>query len=230
METTVDLRGLLCPEPVLRTKKLLDDGSVQQVEALVESEVNVNNLQRLARSLKMHFKAEPEQDFYRVTINKESTVSAASQAGAAPGVQSGSSKGEQSGSVSSGQAIARQAGDHHDASSEKGSFKGNQSEVGTVVFLAKDKFGDGDPEFSNHLLNMFLQTLLQSGHQPRAILMANTGVKLLAPDSPSFKVLDDFKNAGVEVLACGLCVEFYGLKGKIATEQITICLRYANFS
>ena len=51
--------------------------------------------------------------------------------------------------------------------------------------------------------------------------MANAGVKLLAPDSPSFKVLDDFKNAGVEVLACGLCVEFYGLKGKIPVEQIT---------
>ncbi len=50
--------------------------------------------------------------------------------------------------------------------------------------------------------------------------MANTGVKLMAPDSPTKKVLDDFRDAGVEVLVCGLCVEFYGLKGKITLEQI----------
>ena len=42
--------------------------------------------------------------------------------------------------------------------------------------------------------------------------MANAGVKLLAPESSTTKVLDDFKDAGVEVLACGLCVEYYRLK------------------
>ena len=51
--------------------------------------------------------------------------------------------------------------------------------------------------------------------------MANTGVRLMSPDSPALKVLNDFKEAGCDVLACGLCVEFYGLKGKIPVEQIT---------
>jgi hypothetical protein len=63
--------------------------------------------------------------------------------------------------------------------------------------------------------------MFESGQRPRAILMANTGVKLMAPESPALKVLNDFKAAGCEVLACGLCVEFYGLKGKIPVEQIT---------
>lgn len=43
----------------------------------------------------------------------------------------------------------------------------------------------------------------------------------MTPDSPALKVLNDFKETGCEVLACGLCVEFYGLKGKIPVEQIT---------
>ncbi len=41
------------------------------------------------------------------------------------------------------------------------------------------------------------------------------------PDSSVYKVLADFTAAGVDVFACGLCVEFYGLKDKIPKEQIT---------
>ena len=95
-----------------------------------------------------------------------------------------------------------------------------QEKVGNVVFLGKDKFGEGDSEFSTTLINLFLQTMFESGQRPRAILMANTGVRLMAPESTALKVLNDFKDAGCEVLVCGLCVEFYGLKGKIPVAQI----------
>src|SRR5262249_36829417 len=70
MEKTIDLLGLLCPAPVLRTKKLRDDTSINKVEALVESEVNVNNLQRLARSLKCRFDAKSEEAGFRVTLER----------------------------------------------------------------------------------------------------------------------------------------------------------------
>jgi len=194
MEKTVDLRGLICPEPVLRTKKLLDDASVLKVEALVESEVNVNNLERLARSMKLQFNAADEDNHYRVTI-----VRSSSEAG-------------------SPQAVVDAAQPAHGAPPHEGADKAS---VGTVVLLARDKFGDGDADFSNSLMSVFLQTMLQSGHRPRAILMANSGVKLLDPDSSTYKVLQDYKSEGVEVLACGLCVEYYGLKQKIPVEQIT---------
>ncbi|CAN5252230.1 sulfurtransferase-like selenium metabolism protein YedF [soil metagenome] len=196
-ERKVDLRGLICPEPVLRTKKLLDDASIEKVEALVDGEVNVNNLNRLARSLKMQFASTPKDENFVVTIER---IKSAADAGSA---------------VASGAGHA-----HLDPASVKASST-SQSEVGNVVFLGKDRFGDGDPEFSTTLLNMFLQTMFESGQRPRALLMANTGVRLMAPDSPALKVLNDFKEAGCDVLACGLCVEFYGLKGKIPVEQIT---------
>jgi selenium metabolism protein YedF len=190
----LDLRGLVCPEPVLRTKKLLDDAGVSEVEALVDGEVNVNNLSRLARSLKLNFVSAAHQDGFKVVIWKES--------GPAGHV-------------------------HAEAQSEP---KKSVSEgVGTIIMLAKDKFGDGDPEFSTTLLNLFLQTVFTSGQRPRAILLANTGVRLMSPDSPSLKVLNDFQEAGVEVLACGLCVEFYGLKGKIPVEQITNMFAISEF-
>jgi selenium metabolism protein YedF len=192
MEKTVDLRGLVCPEPVLRTKKLLDDAAVIKVEALVETEINVSNLKRLAGSLKMRFRSQPESDFFRVVLERSAD---------APVEPTTSQRTHEHVSAQDMQKI--------------------DNIVGTVVLITKDTFGAGDPEFSANLLNLFLQTLLQAGHTPRAILMANTGVKLMDPDAPTLKVLNDFKDAGAEVLACGLCVDFYGLKGKIATEQIT---------
>jgi intracellular sulfur oxidation DsrE/DsrF family protein len=51
--------------------------------------------------------------------------------------------------------------------------------------------------------------------------MLNSGVKLFSENSPFEKVLKDFQESGVEVLACGLCVEFYGLKQVVPKEQIT---------
>lgn len=197
-EKLVDLRGLICPEPVLRTKKLLDDASIHKVEAIVDGEVNVNNLRRLAGSLKLQFASTAKDDNFVVTLQRPQFQAAA-------------------GAVSKTDSAALETHSHNAAVKTTN----GKSEVGTVVFLGKDKFGDGDPAFSTTLLNMFLQTLFESGQRPRAILMANTGVRLMAPDSPALKVLEDFRKAGCEVLACGLCVEFYELKGKIPVEQIT---------
>lgn len=195
-ERKIDLRGLICPEPVLRTKKLLDDSSVGKVEAIVDGEINVNNLSRLARSLKLKFESNASSEGFVVTL-------------------------ERSGAASERESKEAASAHTHPAASSSKAPQAGTPAVGEVVFLGKDKFGEGDPEFSTTLINLFLQTMFESGQRPRAILMANTGVRLMAPDSAALKVLNDFRDAGVEVLACGLCVEFYGLKGKIATDQIT---------
>lgn len=213
MKKTVDLRGLMCPEPVLRAKKLLDDAAVQEVDALVESEVNVNNLQRLAKSMKVQFSSMAADGHFKINLAKQSLENANLHTSA-----QGVDKAEAAHS-----ATATVPSHRHATNAEtKGNNAGAaNTEVGTVVLLSKDKFGEGDPDFSNNLLNMFLQTLLQSGHRPRAILMANTGVKLFDPETSTYKVLNDFVEAGVEVLACGLCVEYYGLKEKIPVQRIT---------
>jgi selenium metabolism protein YedF len=210
LEKQIDLRGLNCPAPVLKTKALLDDKTVQRVDALVDGEVNVNNLSRLARSLKMQVTSATEENAegkcFKVTITRSSDGADSSPPNHshAPGRASTKSTGEQA--------------------------SNNVAEsVGTVIFLSKDRFGDGDPEFSNTLISLFLQTAFSSGHRPRAILLANSGVRLLHRKSSSFKVLQDFKSQGVEVLACGLCVEFYGLKDEIPTEQITNMFAIAEF-
>ena len=98
---------------------------------------------------------------------------------------------------------------------------GSSAQVGTVIFLTKESLGEGDVDFGKSLLNIFLQTMLESGHIPRAILLANSGVKIMRKDSPFQKVLQDFHKAGADVLACGLCVDYYKLKEDVPVEQIT---------
>ncbi len=185
----IDLRGLACPEPIIRAKKLLDEKSSKVISLLVDSDVTVNNLDRLTRANNAQIIESQEMgNHYRVLI--------------APLSQEYSK-------------------DTHVISSESK----DKTQVGTVVFISKDTFGSGnssdDKDFSNHLLNVFLQSVLQTGHSIDCILMANSGVKLFGADSPFIKVLSDFEASGTKVFACGLCVEYYGLKDVVPREKIT---------
>lgn len=51
MEVKVDARGLLCPEPVLLTKKALERAGGGHVEVLVDSSAAKENVSRLAATL-----------------------------------------------------------------------------------------------------------------------------------------------------------------------------------
>jgi selenium metabolism protein YedF len=228
MDKTIDLRGLTCPEPVLKTKALLDDPAVQKVEALVDGEVNVNNLSRLSRSLKLKFDSEKLETHFKVTLERGELVDNRSVKQSDSSSSSSSKSAGEAGLKTSDDAnlakpaAGRAASEHaHYPVASPTHISESDEKVGTVVFLGKDKFGEGDAEFSTTLISLFLQTMLASGHRPRAILLANTGVKLMGKQSSSLKVLNDFKEAGVEVLACGLCVEFYKLKEEIPSAQIT---------
>lgn len=189
MTEKIDLRGLTCPEPVIRTKKLFDDPSINSVHALVDDDVCVSNLQRLARSLKAGFSSTQLEGHFSVEIARNGSNVQANESHATTPVSVNTTN------------------------------KGQTAQ--TVVFITKDRLGEGDPDFSRTLLDVFLQTMYEAGHRPRAILLANSGVKLMAADSAAAKVLDDFRKVGTEVLACGLCVKFYGLEDQIRKEQIT---------
>lgn len=186
----VDLRNLNCPEPVLRTKKLFDDPNVETVEALVDDEVSVRNLERLSKYLKATVRSKQIDKGFQVTLSRlpDSEI--------------------QTSTLYAQEPEPRRGALHAPSTS-------------TVVFLSKDTLGQGDEEFSRTLLNLFLQTLFETGQKPQAILMANSGVKLMAKNSPVLKVLQDFYSQGVEVAACGLCVDYYGLKEDVPVKQIT---------
>jgi TusA-related sulfurtransferase len=67
---TLDVRGLSCPEPVVRTKKYLDQG-VSSLTVLTDSRVSMENIRRLAANSGFSFSSEAQNDEYLLDIRKE---------------------------------------------------------------------------------------------------------------------------------------------------------------
>ena len=90
-----------------------------------------------------------------------------------------------------------------------------------VVVLNSDFIGNGSEELGRTLMKSFLFSLTEQEVLPDKVLCYNAGALLTTEGS---SVLDDLKaleEDGVEVLTCGICGEFYGVKDKLAVGTFT---------
>jgi selenium metabolism protein YedF len=90
-----------------------------------------------------------------------------------------------------------------------------------VVVLNSDFIGNGSEELGRTLMKSFLFSLTEQEVLPEKVLCYNAGALLTTAGSA---VLDDLKaleEDGVEVLTCGICGEFYGVKDKLAVGSFT---------
>jgi selenium metabolism protein YedF len=90
-----------------------------------------------------------------------------------------------------------------------------------TILITSHFLGHGSDELGAKLMGSFLRTLLVAEHKPDKIVFYNSGVKLLAPDSPVHDVLDELERAGVRIVACGTCVGFFGLDELIPKPRVS---------
>lgn len=93
---------------------------------------------------------------------------------------------------------------------------------GYAVFVSRDHVGDGDPELGRNLMKMAIYTLSESDEVPVSLLFMNAGVKLVAGEEP--QVVENVKTLiekGTEVLVCGTCLDFYGLKDNLEAGTVS---------
>ena len=91
----------------------------------------------------------------------------------------------------------------------------------TVVVVSSDKMGEGSDELGAVLIKSFFYALTQQDELPSTVIFYNGGAKLSVEGSP---VLEDVKNlaaAGVKVFTCGTCLNFYGIKEKLAVGEVS---------
>jgi selenium metabolism protein YedF len=81
--------------------------------------------------------------------------------------------------------------------------------------------GTGDDELGHILLKNFLFTLNELLVPPDAILFINSGVKLTATGSEVIEALEKLACNGVDIAACGLCLEFFGIKDQLKVGRAT---------
>jgi len=92
---------------------------------------------------------------------------------------------------------------------------------GTVVIVPGETMGRGDDGLGAKLLGNFLQTLTAVEEKPDAIVFYNAAVRLLAPASPHLEALEALEAAGVDLLACVTCLEFYSLRDGLAVGAVS---------
>lgn len=96
-----------------------------------------------------------------------------------------------------------------------------------VLLITSDRLGDGPEELGYLLMRNFIHTLLETAHPPTRIFFMNRGVLLTTEGSDVLEALEKLGNQGSEILSCGLCLDFFHLKGKLRVGETTNMLTTA---
>jgi len=92
--------------------------------------------------------------------------------------------------------------------------------VRTVVVVHGETMGSGSEELGTVLMAAFLRKVAASHVAPERIIFYNAGVKLLAEGSPARDAIEHLASSGVDLVACGTCVEFFGLRDAMKAGRI----------
>ena len=90
-----------------------------------------------------------------------------------------------------------------------------------VVVLSANVMGTGDEKLGKALMKAFVFAVTKQDALPETIVCYNTGAYLTCEGSDS---LEDFKNLeaeGVNIITCGTCLDFYGIKDKLTVGSVT---------
>ncbi|MCL4504302.1 MAG: sulfurtransferase-like selenium metabolism protein YedF [Deltaproteobacteria bacterium] len=179
MTKIIDLSGLACPLPVIRTKETLEGGETEEFIVVVDNEAARDNVSRFAQSRGCTVSVAASGNCFHLTVQPPA--------------------GEAAGTCFPGVAPAPQT---------------------TVVVFASDRMGEGDPELGAILMRAFCQTVVQLS-APQKLLFYNRGVFLTLDDSPVLTELKGLEEAGVELLVCGTCLDFYKVKDRLTAGKVS---------
>lgn len=92
---------------------------------------------------------------------------------------------------------------------------------GMLVVLSGNTMGSGDEKLGKALMKAFVFALTKQDVLPETILCYNTGAYLTTEGADTLEDLKLLESEGVTILTCGTCLDFYGLKEKLAVGGVT---------
>ncbi|MCI8537466.1 MAG: sulfurtransferase-like selenium metabolism protein YedF [Oscillospiraceae bacterium] len=183
----VNAMGDACPIPVVKTKNAIQSlgEAGGMVETLVDNEIAVQNLMKMA-----------QQKGYSVKSEKLGAGRFQVVMTVGPGAVEDSGLAECCiAPVSEGRNV--------------------------VAAISSGTMGTGAEELGRTLLKGFLYALSQQDQLPRTILFYNGGASITCEGSASLEDLKSMEAQGVEILTCGTCLDFYGLKDQLRVGEVT---------
>ena len=186
MPKIIDAKGLACPEPVILTKKALEQK--EDVTVIVDDDIAVGNIKRMGAKLGRVVSIEKKEGGI-----SHIHISGAPEAGKQP--------------------LAEKDADNlHNVSC---------SPATVVIAISSDRMGRGNDELGHVLIRSFIHTVLTLNPLPDAIIFYNTGVKLAARDSEVIDDLKQLEEAGMSILVCGTCTNYFGISDALGAGCIS---------
>lgn len=202
----VDARNKSCPQPVILATKALDQLAAQgdadqELEVLANEMVAVENLKRLAASRGRAVEVVEGAGEWSVRIagTENPAGDAAATDGEAPAFEAvcdlPATQLSPLASVTHGSPV--------------------------VVAVGDDVMGRGDKELGRILLKGIIYAFANAAVPPAKMVFFNDGAKVTCEGSPSIDDLRELESRGCEILTCGTCLDFHGLKEKLAVGGVT---------
>ena len=91
----------------------------------------------------------------------------------------------------------------------------------TIAVFSSDKMGQGNDELGGVLIKGCIYAITQLEELPKKMIFYNGGAKLTCEGSDSLEDLKNLESQGVEIMTCGTCLDYYGLKEKLAVGTVT---------
>ncbi|MBR6518385.1 MAG: sulfurtransferase-like selenium metabolism protein YedF [Oscillospiraceae bacterium] len=92
---------------------------------------------------------------------------------------------------------------------------------GLTVVLSADVMGSGEEKLGKSLMKAFVFALTKQDNLPETVLCYNKGAFLSCEYADTLEDLKTLEAEGVNILTCGTCLDFYGIKEKLAVGSVT---------
>ena len=201
----VDAKGMACPLPVVNAKKAAEtmkSGDILTV--LVDNEIAVQNLTRFGENKGYQVKSEKKAE------NEFEVVMTIGQTTTKENLDNEETAMEDNANIVENM-----------NAEEEILCTPDSRKKGMVVVLSANVMGTGDENLGKALMKAFVFALTKQDYLPETILCYNSGAYLTCEDADTLEDLKALEAAGVEIFTCGTCLDFYGIKDKLAVGNVT---------
>lgn len=91
----------------------------------------------------------------------------------------------------------------------------------SILLLANSELGHGSSELGTVLMRSFLKVMIDNEPKPERAIFLNAGVRLTTEGSDLLDEIKALENAGVKILSCGTCLDYFDLKDKLRVGKVT---------
>ncbi|MDD2197588.1 MAG: sulfurtransferase-like selenium metabolism protein YedF [Bacteroidales bacterium] len=191
MDIIVDCRSMLCPLPLIETKKAIKSAKKGTIiKIIIDNDTSLSNLKRYLSDNGIDPKYSIKEGNHILVFTAANT-------------QQSLSKPE------------------NHCTYEPKTNANNRIAKDYIVVLKSNTMGKGDDTLGKMLMKGFLSTICELDSLPKEVICFNSAVKLAINETATARNLEKLNELGVKITLCGTCVDFFNLKNSIKIGEIS---------